>query len=396
MGVVHHYFLSPYSFVMGILWFSAFVLLGLLTQKLKFPIIFSTVPLLLLLVLSVLRMFIAIELPGAAVILSETFYPAIVNFFRIEFIPYSPFGLPINITFAFICIWVAGIILLTAKYAHEYIGRFPGLMRWYVTTSRDEHAESLLAEIIGYEKYFRVFRIKSFSTPAATAFRPYIILPKIDFSDDELRVILLHEWKHIQDKDYLSGIIVNLISFVFWWNPVVYVLKKTFRFAVELKNDQYAVSDENAFTSYLKGIRQISTSEKEKMRHGFSAFIKADDGLKDRILVLAKRDEMRNKSRRRRILANMGYSLVIVALFFVSYMFTVLPAQFESPHVSTPTEYFMEEHRKYEDVFRMDEIFLIDKGDGTFSYYVDGRFVMYVDADSDLLNWVEIRAKEND
>ncbi|MCL1882712.1 MAG: M56 family metallopeptidase [Defluviitaleaceae bacterium] len=396
MGVVHHYFLSPYSFVMGVLWFNAFVLLGLLTQKLKFPIIFSSVPLLLLLVLSILRMFVAIELPGAVVVLSETLYPAIVNFFRIDIVSFRPFGLPVNIAFVCIFTWVAGAVWLTAKYAHEYVGRFPGLLRWYVTMPRDEHAESLLTEIIGNDKHFRVFRSKAFSTPVATAFKPFIILPKINFSDDELRVILLHEWKHIQDKDYLSGIIVNLISFVFWWNPVVYILKKNFRFAVELKNDQYAVSDENSFTSYLEGVRRVRDSEKKKIGHGLNALVKADDGLKDRILVLVKRDEMWNKFRHRQILTNAGYSIFIVALFFASYMLTVLPAHWESPYVPVTAENFRAEYREGGDVLRTEEIFLVDNNDGTFSYYVDGIFMMYVDADSNLLNWVEIRARESD
>jgi hypothetical protein len=40
------------------------------------------------------------------------------------------------------------------------------------------------------------------------------------------------------------------------------------------------------------------------------------------------------------------------------------------------------------------ELFLVDNEDGTFSYYVGGVFEMYVDADSTLLQWVEIRARE--
>ena len=392
MGIAFHNYISPYSFIMGVLWFTAFVFLGLLIRKLKHPIVFSVVPLLLLLVLGVLRIFVMVEMPGAVVIWSETFYPAVVNFFRIELLP------PIQIAHMCIFVWVVGTVCLTVQYVRRYINRFQFLMPWCATMPRDTHAESLLAEIIGKDKVFCIFRSPGFTTAAATAVRPCIILPNIAFSDDELRVILLHEWKHIRDKDYLSGIIVNLISFVFWWNPVVYILKKNFRFAVELKNDHYAVSDEHAFTSYLKGIRQISKSEKEKMGYGFNAFSKADDGLKDRILVLAMRDEMWNESRLRRILTNAGYSIVVVVLFFASYMFTVLPVHWDSPYVSESAEYFMEVYREGdgEDIFRMEEIFLVDNSDGTFSYYVDGNFVMYVNDDSNLLNWVEIRTRVSD
>jgi hypothetical protein len=97
MGIFIHHFISPFSFVMGVLWFNAFALLGLLMRKLKFPIKFSVVPLLLLFVLSVLRMFLAIEIPGATIIFSETIYPAIVDIFRFEIVPVQIFGFPINV-----------------------------------------------------------------------------------------------------------------------------------------------------------------------------------------------------------------------------------------------------------------------------------------------------------
>lgn len=396
MGVFIHYLLSPYSVVMGILWFTAFVLLGLLMQKLKFPIVYSIVPLLLLLVLSILRMFVAVELPSAEIIESETLYPAIVSVVRFEIVPFQVIGFPISIANVFIVLWVAGAIFLTARYIRKHIELFP-LTKWYEEFPRDEHAESLLEEIIGYNKNFRIFRSKAHSMAVATAFKPYIILPMIDFPDSELRVILAHEWKHIRDKDYISAIIVNLISFVFWWNPVVYALKKNFLFAIELKNDQYAVSNEDDYIGYLKGIKKLNNFDKRNMGHGVNSFINADDGLEDRILVMAMRDEMRDKSRHRRIITSTVYSVVIVTLFLASYTFTVLPATWESPYYdSVYVGDFMEVCREeIGDVLRTDEIFLVDNSDGTFSYYVGGNFMMYVETDSDLLNWVEIRARED-
>ncbi|MCL1878232.1 MAG: hypothetical protein FWF80_05195, partial [Defluviitaleaceae bacterium] len=206
MAVTFHHFVSFYSFIMGVLWFNAFVLLGLLIRKLRFPIKYSAVPLLLLLALSIFRMFIAIEVPGTLIILSETIYPAIIIFIRYEIISSRIFGIPINIANVLLCVWVIGAVWLITRYVYEYIGNFRPVMKWLGSYPRDEYAESLLAEIIGSDKNFRVYRNKAFNTAVTTAFKPYIILPEINFSPDELRVILLHEWKHIQDKDYLTGI----------------------------------------------------------------------------------------------------------------------------------------------------------------------------------------------
>lgn len=304
--------------MMGLLWFNAFIFLGALMRRIKSPIKFSVVPLLLLLILSVLRMIIAIEIHGAKVIFSETFYPAIISFLRYEIVSYRVFGLPINAISVFVVIWITGTVWLSARYAYVYISRFYPSINWLESCKRDKHAESLLTDIIGSDKHFHVYRNGCLSTAIVTAFKPYIVLPEIDFSDDELRVILLHEWKHIQDKDYLTGIIVNVICFVFWWNPAIRILRKNFRFA-------------------------------------------GDDGLPDRLKVLA----LRGESRRKRILTNVGYSIVIFALFIASYMFIVFPA-FWIPQDVPLAEDFMGEYSESGEIFMAEENFFIDNGDGTF------------------------------
>ena len=387
MGIEFHNFVSPYAFVMGVLWFTAFIFLGLFMRKLKYPIIFSVVPLLLLLILSVLRMFVLVEVPFAAVVWSETLYPALVNFFRFEIVP------PIRVTHIFIFAWGAGTVFLTVRYANRYFSKFHNLLPWYETMSRDEHAESLLTEIIGKDKKFRIFRSKAFNTAVATAFRSYIILPEVEFTDDEMRVILLHEWKHIQDKDYLTDIVINCICFVFWWNPVVYILKRNFKFAKELKCDGYAAPSEQDFNHLLDGIVKLNRAEKKKASSLCvgNALVNKEDELVDRLTVMAMRWE--ESHRKWRLLTNVGCSVVIVSLFLASYSFTVLPLFRDSPYIPVEVEGFTKEIREYEDVFHMGEIFLVDNGDSTFSYYVDGHFVMYVDSDSDLLNWVDIRSR---
>ena len=396
MGVYFHNYVSLYSFVMGVVWFNAFIILGLLMRKLKHPIAFSVIPLSLLLILSVLRMFIMVEVPGTVVVWSESLYPAIVNFFRLELVPYELFGLPVSIANAFVFIWIAGIVWFAVRYADRYIGKFPGLMQWYVAMPRDKRAESLLSEIIDNNRHFRVYRSGAFTSPVATAFSPYIILPEVEFLDDELRVILLHEWKHIQDRDYLADIVINIICFVFWWNPVVYIMKRNFKFATELKCDGYAAPNKEDFHHLLDGLVKLDNAEKEKARslmnfEGVNALVSREDELVDRLTVMAMRWKSGSK---RRMLTNAFYSIVVVALFFASYSFTILPTSWQSQYATVTAEDFMGEYRQAGDVFHGDEHILVENGGGTFSYYINGVFVMHVDADSNLLNWVEVRARK--
>jgi beta-lactamase regulating signal transducer with metallopeptidase domain len=370
---------------MGMLWFDAFVLLGLLMRKLKYPVKFSVAPLLLMLVLSVFRMFAAIEVPGAVIILSETFYPAVVNFLRLEIIS-------VSVTDIFVFIWIIGAVYFSARSVYRYNSRRGFVNLIGSSSTRDNHAEELLSEIIGYDKYFRVFRNDDCSSPGATAFKPYIILPKINFTDEQLRGILLHEWKHIKDKDHLTRIIVEIICFVFWWNPLVYILRKNFSFARELKCDRFAVSNKEELIHYIRSMQLVDTRQKQATKDFTeNKFIGAGYETADRLNVLV----LLGTSRRKRIITNVLFFIAILGLFAASYMFTILPAFWYALDVPIIAGDFTEEYREGGGIFTTEENYLVDNDDGTFSLYIDGQFAMYVDADSDLLNWVEIRARES-
>ncbi|MCL1862564.1 MAG: M56 family metallopeptidase [Defluviitaleaceae bacterium] len=357
-------------------------------RKLKFPIKFSVAPLLLLLVFSIMRMFVAVTIPDTVVVFSETLYPAIVNVLMREFFS-------ISILHVLVCAWVMGTVWLSARYFYKYISNFRPILNRLGSYERDEYAESLLADIIGSDKHFCVFRNGGFRTAAATAFRPHIILPKVEFSPDELRVVLLHEWKHIQDKDYLTDMVVDVICCVFWWNPLVYVLRSNFRFVTELKSDQFAVSNKTDFRHYLMGLQLLDgTKNNEATEEGLEcgaikALTRDGDGLADRLRILAMRGESRSKM----LLTNICYSILIVALFIGSYMFLVVPMHWESSYIPVSAYDFTEEYSEGGGIFRVEEHFLVDNENGTFSLYIDGIFVMYVDYDSDFVNWTPIRGR---
>jgi len=372
MGTTVYHLISPHSFLMGILWFSTFILLGLLLRRLKFLVKLSVVPLFLLLVLSILRMLIVIELPNSIIILSNTIYPALVNFARHEFTSFQIVGVSVNVFNLFICVWIIITITLVVRHVIRF-NRARPVIKWLGKLPRDKYAESILKEIIGADKNVHVFRVSSVAMPFTTAFKPYIILPKIDLSDDELRVILLHEWGHIKDKDILTRYIVDIICYIFWWNPLVYLFKRNFSFAGELKNDMYAVSNNKDFNHYLESLRQLFLY-REKMKHpeedvdGFAGINLEDI---ERMQILALRSQASAKG----TIANVLSSTVIATLFIASYIFLIQPAFWESSDVLNVTDCFMQEYLEDGGIFRAEENFLVDNGDGTFSLYIEGIFL---------------------
>ena len=75
-----------------------------------------------------------------------------------------------------------------------------------------------------------VYICTNFSTPFAMGlFRPKIILPSSEYTDEEMRLVLIHEITHIKRKDILAKSLLVLFRAFNWFNPIVYMIcRRTF------------------------------------------------------------------------------------------------------------------------------------------------------------------------
>ncbi|MCI6736782.1 MAG: M56 family metallopeptidase [Intestinibacter sp.] len=74
-------------------------------------------------------------------------------------------------------------------------------------------------------------------------FRPYILVPNVGYSCEEISWILRHELTHYKYKDNLIKLICFLIRIVYWFNPLVYLLIHVMENDCELSCDQRVVKD---------------------------------------------------------------------------------------------------------------------------------------------------------
>ena len=72
--------------------------------------------------------------------------------------------------------------------------------------------------------------------------KPKIVLPDMNFSNEELSVVLAHEMVHHKRKDLLVKLLMLAANAVHWFNPVVYALNKQLGIACELSCDEKVVS----------------------------------------------------------------------------------------------------------------------------------------------------------
>ncbi len=76
--------------------------------------------------------------------------------------------------------------------------------------------------------------------------KPRILMPEMDFAEDELRVILKHELIHYKRKDLWYKCLVLAATAVHWFNPIVYLMARTIGIQCELSCDAEVVRNMEA------------------------------------------------------------------------------------------------------------------------------------------------------
>ena len=117
---------------------------------------------------------------------------------------------------------------------------------------------------------FPVIKMKGLSTPAVFGvFHPIILLSDMEYPEEELYCVFLHELLHIKNKDWMLQVLADFLRCVHWWNPVIYhFLYSSLRQLQELMVDQSVIrkmsekKKEVYFSSLLRTARNMTGSEK--------------------------------------------------------------------------------------------------------------------------------------
>ncbi len=127
-------------------------------------------------------------------------------------------------------LWLAGLALLALFEICSHLG----LLRWkrQSAPAASPRLKSLLADCrrsLGFRKSVQLRLHPTLGSPAVTGlFRPTIYLPNhaTDWSDDTLRMVLLHELGHLDRRDLWTAFTARLACLLHWFNPLVWVLRK--------------------------------------------------------------------------------------------------------------------------------------------------------------------------
>ncbi|UWP58662.1 M56 family metallopeptidase [Ruminococcus gauvreauii] len=186
-----------------------------------------------------------------------------------------PISLPGGIT-VYLCqilltLWISG----TFYYLFQIFWGYRKLQRLvrFLPTLNSAQVSMILKEVQKERNdstQIRIVQTPYIATPALTGFvHPVILLPNLLFEDEELRYILTHEFDHYYRHDLLWKLCFEILTAVYWWNPLMWFLKKELSAITELKADDTVIKslDAEKRISYLECLARIHKYQIQQLQN---------------------------------------------------------------------------------------------------------------------------------
>lgn len=206
--------------------------------------------------------------------------------------------IPVDIAAILSLLWIAGAIGCFTLHIARHI-RFKRGMRRLCGDIDDERILSAMdteKRKLGISKMIPLKLFPVTDTPMLTGlFRPEIILPRMDYTDDELRLIFRHELFHWKRKDILYQLITLIFVSLHWFNPFVYLMARAIEIDGETSCDEKTLEgktyEERIFYGeMLLKFLKTTTQRKSYMTTTFFGGVK---GMKKRLNLIKSKDVRR-------------------------------------------------------------------------------------------------------
>ena len=157
-------------------------------------------------------------------------------------------------------------------------------------------------------------------------FKCHIYFPNYDLSSDEWKFILDHEVLHIKLHDTFIKIFLLFLTALFWWNPIMYILRKDIDQMLELRCDgilthDYSIEMQNKYLETILSILKRQTHPPNSKGHLTASFVNrsAYSLTRQRFEIILSTNRLTKAK------ALLCYSISFL-LFFSSYFIILQPA----------------------------------------------------------------------
>ena len=380
--------ITTFSLIMAVVWFSLLIVVGdILVRKIGFLKRYNVSLLLFFIGLSVTRLFIPVEFTHTLVINSKAMLPSIERFLISDFT-----GLNLSLLGAFLALWSLGSLFCFARIVSHTLHDNRTVKLLHLSKMESVMVSSVMEQILMGSKSRRQFRIvvsPFVSTPMVTGyFHSTILLPQmvLGLSEEQLHNILLHEWHHILAYDSWVKIFVEFVCCMVWWNPVVYLLRKTVTQSLEIRCDIAVTRSMNkkAKASYLRTMMEVLGSLTPVVNSSPQSVIFANSKYTDSAKAFSIRQRFLVviyycKPNIKKTIAYIGSMIVLFALSY----FVVFQPAYIAPNGSNP--------------LTAENSYLILTTDNQYELYVDGDCIQIFtneSMDADVLATMKVYKEE--
>lgn len=372
--------ISVFSFLWAVLWSGILISVSYWIRKKHFLIKqFGVAYMTILYLFCAIRMILPIDFSSTKGIYLEGKFAEIYDAlcfkkYRIGTVEITPLA-------GLVMIWltIAGILLL--HFAHEYRS-MKKLVRCY-EKREDIQCANILQKVFESKtgRKISVSKSKDVAVPMGIGiWDRTILLPDKDYSDQELYYILLHESTHFLNKDLLVKMLIHIYCCVFWWNPIIYLLRKDLDQTLEIKCDLHATEDLSPgdTADYLRTIVEtLKDSSDKTARYGAAALVgHGGDEVVERFQVVLKNQINRGTSKGLIVIC----SGILMFLICASYSFLPVPV------IQPPIEEIITGPNTYE--LTPDNSYIVRNGNGKYYWIMEG--VMNDEIDQELALELEV------
>ena len=376
---------SVFSLLMSVLWSSLIILVAHLLRRKAFFLRRVGAPVLVVFYfLSVGRMVLPVEFPFSREVPLRSWFSTAVQAVCIEEHQLGDFGWTWA-QVACVC-WAAVGIILLLWFSFRY---WRAVRRMTQSLARDPLAEEILQSIRKESKRslkVQVFRTERASTPMGVGiFRRKIILTCGEIPAQELEYILRHEYTHFLHGDLWVKLLTQVYCCLFWWNPLVYLLRRDLPQILEIRCDMavtkdYTVSQKAEYLQTIVNSLKRMGKERDTSRQFLvsARLLASEDSLS-----LVERFRLISGGQEPRRLMTASLVTGALCLLFVSYLFI-----FQSAYEPGEQDYLDISSNPFL-VVDFGEAYLVKHSDGTYSLVTEGGTTYVVDDQEVIADFLE-------
>ena len=317
--------------------------------------------LVLLLVISSVRLAIPINMPFSISIYTKKILPVLADWL---FIDISFANLMLYQCIGIVSLLISAVLFVTllVRYLRHY--------RHIMISSKPSHAlDELLSSVAPSASRLRIRCISADISPFIIGFvRPLIVVPYGVYSDNELELVIRHEIIHYSEKDSQIKLLIELLTCLFWWNPMIHVIRSKINYALEISNDARLSGslNEERRIEYAQCIVQTARRAVCTNSQFAIPFAHATEAsINTRLNYILNRDSNTTKI----ISKNIRWALIIMPLIIL-LSFAIIPEPWGVDPEAAANSFSLE----YDLNMNPDNSFLIDRGDGDcYTLYIDGH-----------------------